>query len=154
MLRSSKYDGVFSLTERLRDVKFELTKLKLKLTGSEDYLQLRNLYVKKSIKQFFDAVASCHVVVSGRFHVICFCILTETPFLGIDGNSHKIQSMIKDIGLSPERIISENDQLSISLNGCSSYSHDEIILIKEFKFKAVNEINKMFDAISSKINCN
>lgn len=152
VLRSSKYDGVFSLTELLRDVKFELTKLKLKLTGSEDYLQLRNLYVKKSIKQFFDAVASCHAVVSGRFHVICFCILTDTPFLGIDGNSHKIQSMIKDIGLSPERIISEDSPLSISLNSFSSYSHEEMVLIKEFKFKAVNDINKMFDAISSEIN--
>lgn len=152
VLRSSKYDGVFSLTERLRDVKFELTKLKLKLTGSEDYLQLRNLYVKKSIKQFFDAVASCHVVVSGRFHVICFCLLTETPFLGIDGNSHKIQSMLNDIGLSPDRIIAENAIESIAMSSHYAYTQEELTALRAFKLQARAGINNMFDVIAQTIN--
>ncbi|GAB60709.1 polysaccharide pyruvyl transferase family protein [Rheinheimera nanhaiensis] len=152
VLRSSKYDGVFNFTERLRDLKFELTKLKLKLTGAEDYLQLRNLFVKKSIKQFFDAVASCHVVVSGRFHVICFCMLTETPFLGIDGNSHKIQSMLNDIGLSPDRIIAEDDIAAISMQSNYAYTQAELAALRAFKLQAKAGINNMFDIIAQTIN--
>lgn len=152
VVRSSKYDGTFTLTEFLRDLKFDMTRLMLKFSRTDNYLLLRNLYVKKSIKAFFDEIASCRVVVTGRFHVICFCILTDTPFLAIESNSHKIQSMMKDIGLSADRLISADKIIETPVGENYSYSEQELAAIRVFKENAKASISNMFDIIEKKIN--
>lgn len=151
VIRSRKYDGTFNLTEFLRDIKFDLTRLKLKKSNTNNYLALRNLYLKKTIATFFDEVASCHVVISGRFHVICFCILTDTPFLAIDGNSHKIQSMLRDIGLSEKRMVSPEEIVNIPMHLDHSFSEHELNALATFKQQAKVRINSMFDVIAQRI---
>jgi polysaccharide pyruvyl transferase WcaK-like protein len=58
VLRSYKYDGVLNLTELLRDIKFNITRFMLRFTKTDNYLAIRNLYLKKSITEFFREIAS------------------------------------------------------------------------------------------------
>lgn len=52
------------------------------------------------IAQFLDILGSAELVVTGRFHVVCLCLVTGTPFLAVASNSHKIEGMLEDAGLS------------------------------------------------------
>jgi polysaccharide pyruvyl transferase WcaK-like protein len=151
VIRSTKHDEQFRVIESLREMKFEVTKLFLKFSSTDDYLARRNLCLKKTINSYFNEIASCKVVVSGRFHVICFCILTETPFLAIDGNSHKIQSMLKDIGVSDSRLISVDEIDSIDLGRDYAFSKDELLAVRRFKQISRDKVDGMFDKIVAEI---
>lgn len=51
------------------------------------------------------ALSGSELHITGRFHAICFSILTETPFLALRSNSWKIEALLADFGLSAQRII-------------------------------------------------
>lgn len=40
------------------------------------------------------AVGQSRLVVTGRFHMVCACLLTKTPFIALKSNSHKIEGML------------------------------------------------------------
>ncbi|RAU23565.1 hypothetical protein CU669_00205 [Paramagnetospirillum kuznetsovii] len=45
-------------------------------------------------------IAEAELLISGRFHAICFAILAGTPFLAIPSSSRKIEAMLNDAGLA------------------------------------------------------
>ena len=51
-------------------------------------------------------IAAAYLHVTGRFHAVCFSLITQTPFLALSSNSWKIEALIEDVGLSKERIVS------------------------------------------------
>jgi len=38
-------------------------------------------------------IGQSRLVVTGRFHMVCACLLTKTPFVALKSNSHKIEGM-------------------------------------------------------------
>lgn len=44
------------------------------------------------------------LLVTGRFHAVCMAVLAKTPFVAVMSNSWKIETLLADIGLNPERI--------------------------------------------------
>lgn len=54
--------------------------------------------------QFLERLGSQGLVVTGRFHMVILCLATETPFLAIPSNTHKIESMLDDVGLGHWRM--------------------------------------------------
>ena len=46
-----------------------------------------------------DALARAQLVVSGRYHANCFALLTGTPVVSVDSNTHKIRGMMADLNL-------------------------------------------------------
>ena len=151
VLRSRKYDNKFNFVESIRDFKFDLKLSKIKLLSSDSYLEKRNLFINKTIDSYLEAVSSCNLLVSGRFHSNCFCILTETPFLALEGNSHKVQAMLKDIGLSESRLISLNDIKTINFETDFGFSDIELTALREYRQQALSKINSVFDMIVDKI---
>jgi len=47
--------------------------------------------------------------ITGRFHAICFSMLTETPFLALSSNASKIERLLLDTGLGTDRMIDASD---------------------------------------------
>lgn len=60
------------------------------------------------LNDFMGSLESAELVITGRFHGVCLCILTGTPFLALTSNSHKIEGMLEDAGLS-HRIVRPAD---------------------------------------------
>lgn len=42
---------------------------------------------------------------TGRFHAVCLSLVTGTPFLAVTSNSWKIEALLSDAGLGPDRIL-------------------------------------------------
>jgi hypothetical protein len=57
-------------------------------------------------------VANHKEVVTGRFHGLMFCLLTNTPFLAVDSNTHKITSVSIDVFGHADRVWSVSEILS------------------------------------------
>jgi len=56
--------------------------------------------VERPVEEFMSLLESSELVVTGRFHVVCLCLVTGTPFLAVASNSHKVEGMLEDAGLS------------------------------------------------------
>jgi len=147
VLRSYKDNWRFRWLELVRRVKFGLMLQMRRVLPSNSYLQVRNNYVKHNVNDYLVALAKCEGIVSGRFHSDCFCLLTETPFLAIDGNSHKVSSMLKDVGLSPERIIVQAEIDSVTKEAVIGFSSTEKRAIKRYLDSASVLIDECFDEL-------
>jgi len=70
--------------------------------------------VRLPLARFLEALESADLVVTGRFHAVCFCLLTGTPFLATATNSHKIYGMLRDAGLE-HRLVELEDLAAVLL---------------------------------------
>lgn len=50
-------------------------------------------------------VAAKRLVVTGRFHMLIFCLGARTPMLALSSNTHKNEATLADAGLEPWRVI-------------------------------------------------
>ncbi|MBV1868719.1 MAG: polysaccharide pyruvyl transferase family protein [Marinosulfonomonas sp.] len=90
---------------------------------------------------------------TSRFHGVCFSILTKTPFLAASSNSWKIEALLEDCGLAPERLISEDDiETYLDANEYSPYSPDELRNIDRYLEEAETKSDLAFDIISDAAN--
>lgn len=49
-------------------------------------------------------LAGSRLVITGRFHIVIFCLATGTPFLAAPSNTHKIEATVADAGLGAWRM--------------------------------------------------
>jgi len=83
-------------------------------------------------------------LVSGRFHSFCMALHYQVPVTLIRSNSHKIESMLIDIGLDRDRVVSALDDDCLKVK---PYSDIEINNICEYLVKAKSDAEKMFSEI-------
>jgi polysaccharide pyruvyl transferase WcaK-like protein len=95
---------------------------------------------------YIDTLQKAKCIISARFHVICFALQTKTPFIAIDSNTHKIESMLKDVGLK-DRIVDFNSDILTNNRDCN-FNKDELIKVDNYLDLAKVKISKMFDEIS------
>lgn len=150
VLRASRRDGEFSAVEFLRAAKFRMNHVRLRFRGAPpSYLEARNLHVRTSIDGYLQAIAGKRLVVTARFHTLCFCLLTGTPFFALRGNSHKVESMLANIGLEEHRLIDEPDLAG--LGDRFDFTDRELQHITSYKATARVHIDAMFDEIAAAV---
>ena len=54
---------------------------------------------------FVHSLFTGYLHLTGRFHAVCLCLATRTPFLALESNSWKISALLSDFGLSSDRIV-------------------------------------------------
>jgi polysaccharide pyruvyl transferase WcaK-like protein len=107
-------------------------------------------YALPSARAFLDEMARCEAMLTGRFHAVCFAILTGTPFLALRSNSSKIESLMRDAGLSPDRIVDRGTSaksLEARLAECQ-FSPEEEQLRSQYLQAARSAIRTMLAAIA------
>lgn len=157
VLRFTRNEGKFSFKEALRYVKCKIFSFKYRahglLGGRFDYLKEVNFHINSSMQGYFSAIANSSLVVSGRFHSNCYCLLACTPFLAVKGNSHKVEAMIGDIGLDEKRIVDDLSELmklsNKELIEFFGYSEHEKELIRNYIASAQKKTDSMFNEIFS-----
>jgi hypothetical protein len=59
----------------------------------------RGPFPRVSARRTLALFAGARLVVSGRFHANCFAMITDTPVVSIDSNTHKTRALMQDHGL-------------------------------------------------------
>lgn len=60
-----------------------------------------------SPEAYHQSIARSEGIVTGRYHAVCFAVNSQTPFLAVSSNSHKIEGLLEDIGLKGRIIAQE-----------------------------------------------
>ncbi|MGY8870335.1 MAG: polysaccharide pyruvyl transferase family protein [Pseudomonadales bacterium] len=149
VLRSNRLEGELSFKETLRHLKFIITKKKKSKSvdsiSESEYLEIRNSYINPTIKGYLEKLDNKELILASRFHSLCFTLVTETPFIAISGNSHKVEGILYDLGLTSRLVKSEIFNENINASDYSFTPH-ELNSIREYKKDAVKKINDMFDS--------
>jgi len=82
------------------------------LDHGHDYLPMGRIHYPEgeeapSLDEFLATIVRSSLVVTGRYHVVCICLATKTPFIAIESNSPKISSVCRDILGSRRRVWAE-----------------------------------------------
>lgn len=108
-------------------------------------------FARPDTESYLDALAGRSGVITGRFHSLCFALQTATPFLAVGSNSHKIESLLSDIGLPPERLVA-CDQLTAALlsrQDLVAFSDTEAERVCRYVAEAPRRIDAMFAGIAA-----
>ncbi|MDN3646957.1 polysaccharide pyruvyl transferase family protein [Pontixanthobacter aestiaquae] len=60
-------------------------------------------------------VAAKNLVLTGRFHMLIFCLAARTPMLALSSNTHKNEATLADAGLEPWRLLENLDTLDTAM---------------------------------------
>lgn len=90
-------------------------------------------------------ISSTGLIVTGRFHMVCLAMLARTPFIALEGNTHKIQALLADANLSDRFRSSLPDDLD--LLAWSNWHDGEIGRVEAYLKMARSRISQMFSQI-------
>lgn len=85
------------------------------------------------------------LLVTGRFHFTCFAIAAGCPFLSTPSNTHKIEGMLQDAGLS-HRILHTNQILAYPKD-VPAWTEADSEACARFSRNAKESIGRLFDSI-------
>ena len=80
-------------------------RLRRKLHEMKVQIQNPQLQLARDTQEYAAALCAAKLHVTGRFHGVCYSIITGTPFIASTSNSWKIEALVSDFGLDPERVI-------------------------------------------------
>jgi hypothetical protein len=108
---------------------------------------LRWKYCEPTAAKFLRRLSSSEGVISGRFHCITLCLLTETPFFAIGSNTHKIEALLEACQLSGRVYSNYNEALGERSR--IAFSPEELQSIREFIRSSRVGAQQMFAAIAA-----
>ena len=104
---------------------------------------------------FIDTIRRGYLHVTGRFHSVCFCLFTHTPFLAVESNSWKIRALLEDTGMGRGRLVSADELKHHLLDRSSNAFNDqETASINAALESCRTKSSQLFDAISRLPNAN
>jgi hypothetical protein len=87
------------------------------------------------------------LVMAGRYHAVCFCLATRTPFVAADSNTPKISSLLHDVFGSNRRVVTLHEIESAKLDRFAEWSPDEEEALGRFLARAERSADTMAAAI-------
>lgn len=157
LMDSGKTVRIVPVVSQLRQISPALKGLRRALRGT--YIKLRQRrFVRRfpethfagSDTEYLAELQSCALSITGRFHAACLAILTETPFIAISSNSWKVEALIKDVGLSTDRVVPiESLDMPLIGNRDWSFTSLEITRIREFLAATRTSADAMWDTLAN-----
>lgn len=108
--------------------------------------RLRWRYSVQSTEAFLSTLNAAEGVVTGRFHMVTLCMITGTPFLALGSNTHKIEGLLKQAGLSGR--LCDSYAEGISRLPQLPYSEAERANLQEFLAGSLAAARQMFAGIA------
>lgn len=96
-----------------------------------------------SLQAYMLWLQSLDLFITGRFHGACLAILTGTPFLVYESNSHKIKGLLADAGLEECLIFQDSDEET-----CAETAKRVCMNGEPYSKLAKLKIEKLFEEIS------
>lgn len=112
-------------------------------------LRFPGLTLLQDQAQFAALLGTAALQVTGRFHGVCFSILTQTPFVAVTSNSWKIEALLEDCGLSRDRIVSPDLLDPALVQRDWRFTDQEQAAIRGFVEKSGQAARAAFDQIAA-----
>ncbi|MFH1776600.1 MAG: polysaccharide pyruvyl transferase family protein [Candidatus Omnitrophota bacterium] len=154
ILISVRIESPCQVKSILRKIKFEALKAvnirgKSLIKKKISHVYERMAYYIESSEEYMQAINALKLLVTGRFHSLCFALKTQTPFLTFMLDSYKVEGLLNDIGLGRERIITIEDLDDGRIKRYGDFTEDEFKKITAYTDTAGARIEAMFDKIIS-----
>ncbi|MXP47952.1 hypothetical protein GRI43_11205 [Altererythrobacter luteolus] len=95
-------------------------------------------------------VGTKQLVVTGRFHMMIFCLGAHTPMLALSSNTHKIEATLADAGLQPWRVVAKPGDIDAGLIERASQWHgDESSNLERFRSEGRAAMETLFADLAS-----
>lgn len=141
LINSNKYA---SRKQIIRQAKRKIYAFFMKLVGIvPDERYVKHQYYIEDNEAFVERLASLKLLVTARYHGLCLAIQTRTPFIAVASNSHKVQGLLEDIGLSKSRLAKLSDINPDLIARLDSYTDEEQALLDRYLLAATENIDKM-----------
>jgi polysaccharide pyruvyl transferase WcaK-like protein len=105
----------------------------------------RSIEVANTLDELLLKLASSQLVITGRFHMVCMAMLTKTPFIALPSNTHKIEGLLEDSGLS-HRLAFEDVSPHLITN-LARWQPGELAMLATYLSRAKEAIAAMFEAL-------
>lgn len=147
-MRSFYKQAIFYLQRFLGKVVARFMRVKMRYISYAHVIPTFDAYVA--------AIKGLNLLVTGRFHSLCFAIQNLVPFVALSSNSHKIEGLITDMGIGQGRILPidvlEKCSPDEMLERFGRYTEEEKEKIRKYNREAVLKIDAMFDEIAALAN--
>jgi polysaccharide pyruvyl transferase WcaK-like protein len=111
-----------------------------------NHSSVREIFYISGHKVYIKEISNLKLVITGRFHVLCFALQTLTPFIVINSIYHKYEGMLDDIGIGSNRIV---DNIDSDFASYCKFEKYELEMIARYLDEAPKKIEKMFQDIAS-----
>lgn len=110
---------------------------------------LRWKYSEAFAPGFLVRLAASEGVVTGRFHCVTLCLLTETPFFAIGSNTHKIEALLDACKLQG-RVYSTYAS-ALADRQRIAFSEEELLAVRKFVRDSRLQAEQMFADIAARV---
>lgn len=86
-----------------------------------------------NLESYLEILKTFKFVITGRFHKVCFCINAKIPFVAVESNTNKIESILLDVFKTKERLLDINSLSSTNIEKFIKFSPEEIQQIDDYK---------------------
>lgn len=100
-----------------------------------------------NVTEFMRRLASCRLLITGRFHAFILALATETPVLVAASNTHKIAATLRDAGLSQNRIIEPGSVTPAIIDAAGQWSPEEQAALHGFTTEGRTAIRALFEDV-------
>jgi hypothetical protein len=110
------------------------------------------LHAENDTAAFLHRLASCRALCAARYHALCFALQQNVPCIAVASNSHKIESLLEDAGLTvADHVIdpAECDRLKERLDQAVARHPAVETRIAEFNRTARERIDAVFDRLAA-----
>jgi polysaccharide pyruvyl transferase WcaK-like protein len=104
---------------------------------------------RPSLEFHLQEIFNASLIVTGRFHTVCFCINAGIPFVALESNTNKIENLLLDCFHSTDRMVTCDGLEKIELNDYLAWSNFEQEAILKFKKQGSNKFNKLMHDIKT-----
>ena len=87
--------------------------------------------------------------VTGRFHGICYSILTEVPFLAVSSVTSKIATLLVDAGVNNDRLLGKSCILENESKVPPAFTSTELKNMRNYRALAKFQAQKLFEQIAN-----
>lgn len=108
----------------------------------------RGAQVEFPLEDFFTVLRHSELLITGRFHAACMAMVTGTPFLASGSNSHKIEAMLEDAGLSHRVISSRVVTEAVSVQ--PAWTDSDAEAVARYVGQAIQAQKNMFGIIAQR----
>jgi hypothetical protein len=99
--------------------------------------------------EFLDTLLRSKLCITGRFHGVCLCLATNTPFIAVTSHSWKIEALFEDAGIDWRRLVGINDlNHKMITEEDWQFSDEEKLNISSFLSRSHAGAAAMFESIA------
>lgn len=98
---------------------------------------------------FVARMSGLRLLVTGRFHGVCLALVTRTPFVAVETNTHKIHGLIADTGVGAWRVTSASAVDGELLARAAAWEPGELEALGDFLADGRRATDALFDDLSA-----